>query len=355
MQFSIKKEIIEPLINLLQPFLDKKDASQITAHILLEVQNGILTLHATDYEMGLKITQTSINIKEEGKITANGKKLVDIIRTLKNGDIHFKKDGENLQISQNKSRFKLPTFIAEEFPKIPDFSNFNYIDFPISDIFSAFKKALPIIDNSATRIEITGILINIQDNKIEFVATDTRRLGIISQDCHLNPTHFIIPKKTLTESLKIEFTDAKIYHSQADFVIFDSSFTFYSKLINGQYPEYQKIIPKNLEFSFELPRDTFLDSIRLISSLSQNIKVIFNNNEITFCSLNSDAGETAETSIEFPTNLSEPLTIALNSKNLLDFLSHIQSPTFKFKINEPNTPFLLESQDFITIIIPIIL
>ena len=123
MKIRAGKQIIESILINLQPFLEKKDASQITSHILFKSQNDKCIVKATDGEIGLKIVTDHIMIESEGSFTANGKKLLDIIRILKDDEIILELLDNTLIIKQKHSKFKLPTFDPDSYPSFPTSEN----------------------------------------------------------------------------------------------------------------------------------------------------------------------------------------------------------------------------------------
>ncbi|HIP26631.1 MAG TPA: DNA polymerase III subunit beta, partial [Flavobacteriaceae bacterium] len=119
MKIRVNKPLIESILINLQAFLEKKDASQITSHVYIEAINNQVTIKATDSEIGLIISSNNIIIEDEGTFTANGKKFLDIIRILKNDEIILETLENNLNIKQDKSKFKLPTFNPQNYPSFP--------------------------------------------------------------------------------------------------------------------------------------------------------------------------------------------------------------------------------------------
>ena len=119
MKIRAQKQIIESILINLQPFLEKKDASQITSHILFQTDNGKCVVKATDSEIGLNIVTDNIQIESEGAFTAHGKKLLDIIRILKDDEITLELLDNTLIIKQKNSKFKLPTFNPVSYPSFP--------------------------------------------------------------------------------------------------------------------------------------------------------------------------------------------------------------------------------------------
>jgi DNA polymerase-3 subunit beta len=355
MKFSINKSVLENILANTQSFLEKKDQSQITSHLFLSVQNSKLTVKATDYEIGLLIETKNIKITDTGIATANGKKLLDIVKILKDDDVVLETINDYLYIKQRNSKFKLPMFNAAEFPEFPKIENRSKFEINSFKLVRSIKKIIPAIDTNNPKFELNGALIDIKEGYINLVATDTRRLAIVKID---NPTEerlsLIIPKKAIQEIQKLFFDEAEIYYDENIFLIKSSNFQFFSKLINGQFPEYERIIPKEKKYLIKLNREKIIDAIKQISIISYEIKITFKSDKIIFESLNEENIE-AKTEMEFDSKLEEEISIAVNSRHILDFLSNIEKSLFTLGYNDSNLPFTLESEEFITIIMPIMI
>lgn len=354
MRFIITKNIIENVIASMQPFLEKKDASAITSHIYLEIANTKLILKATDYEIGLESHIDSINEIEEGKATVNGSNLLGIIKRLKNEDIIFETTGNNLVIKQNKSIFKLPMYDASEYPNMLKDENLNKLDISTLNFINSIRKITPAVDNNNPKFELNGALIDVKNDKINFVATDTRRLAISHlQNIANNESQFIIPKKAIIEIQKLFIDEASISYDETNLVIQNSNSKFFTKLINGKFPDYERIIPSNLKYSLSLPKSQLVESIKLVTSLFSNIKITFTSNAIIFESLDEDSE--SQTQIDINLNIEENFYLAVNAKYLLDFLSMTNNENITVGFNESNLPFYLEDEKFFTIVMPIVL
>ena len=355
MKISLQKSIIENILIHSSPFLEKKDTSQITSHIFLNVENSILTAKATDYEIGFIVSTDKITVEKEGAITANGKKFLDIIRILKNGLINLEVINDTLHITQASSKFKLPTFASNEFPKFPEYQGKTPIRIDSHILIDSLKKITPSIDNNNPKFELNGALIDISQNSINFVSTDTRRLAVVTiENQSENQLSIIIPKKAIVEIQKLFCENIELYYDETNLIIHSEQYTFFTKLINGKFPEYTRIIPKEIAYNLVLPKATMIDAIKQITTISNDVKITFLNNYITFESLSDDNIE-AKTEIEFPTNFNESFSIAINSKYLLDFLSSINSSEFSMGLNEGNLPFTLSDFNFKTVVMPIVI
>ena len=354
MKFTINKNMIENIISSMQPFLEKKDASAITSHIYFEVDSNCLILRSTDYEMGLEAIIEDITNFDEGKSTVNGSNLLNIIRRLKDNDIIFEVINNDLNIKQGRSSFKLPMYDANEYPSFPNLDNLVNLDINIINLINSVKKITPAIDNNNPKFELNGALLDIKSNKINFVSTDTRRLAVSNlQNLSNKETQIIIPKKAIIEIQKLFLDDATISYDETNLMLSNNKMKFFTKLINGKFPDYERIIPSNLKHSFSLSKSSLIESIKLVTSLKPNIKITFTNNSILFESVDEDSE--AQTTLDVVLNIEESFYIAVNSKYLLDFLSTSINENITVGFNESNLPFYLEDDKFITIIMPIIL
>ncbi|WP_345992959.1 DNA polymerase III subunit beta [Sulfurimonas sp. HSL-1716] len=355
MKITIAKSILENILISSQPFLEKKDTSQITSHVYIKVQNSVLTLKATDYEIGLDVSVEQINSIEDGEVTANGKKLLDIIRILKDSDVTLETKNDILHISQASSNFKLPTFLSNEFPLFPNYEGKPKISIDSHTLIESLKKITPAIDSNNPKFELNGALIDIKNDSIAFVSTDTRRLALVNiNNSTQNVLSIIIPKKAIIEIQKLFFDNIEIYYDNTYLIIRSDQYTFYTKLINGKFPDYSRIIPKEIAKNILLPKSIIIDSIKQITTISNDMKLTLHKDKIIFESLSNDNIE-AKTEISHTTGFDEPFILAVNSRYILDFLAQINNQEFTLGLNDSNLPFVLTDDNFKTIVMPIVI
>ncbi len=355
MKIHVTKQLIESILINLQPFLEKKDASQITSHVYIEAKNDLCTIKATDSEIGLLITTDQVNIENEGTITTNGKKLLDIIRILKDEEITLEELNDNVHIQQGKSKFKLPIFNFQNFPTFPHLENKSRISLDSISLIKALRNISSSIDSNNPKFELNGALLNIKENVTELVGTDTRRLSVSSiQNQSENQLSIIIPKKAIMEIQKLFMDQINIYYDETNLIIQNEHYYFFSRLINGKFPDYERIIPHESKYTIELPKQEMLESIKMITTISQEIKISFMSEAIIFHSLAADNIE-AKTELLLPTGLEKSFDLNVNSRYLLDFITQVKDNSFKILLNEPTLPFVLKDKKFITVIMPIII
>ena len=354
MKIRVNKPLIESILINLQAFLEKKDASQITSHVYIEAINNQVTIKATDSEIGLIISSNNIIIEDEGTFTANGKKFLDIIRILKNDEIILETLENNLNIKQDKSKFKLPTFNPQNYPSFPLVENKPQISLDSISLIKGLKKISSAIDNNNPKFELNGALLDIKANGTKLVGTDTRRLSIASLlTKNDNEFSLIIPKKAILEIQKLFMDQINIYYDDSNLIIQNENYYFFSRLINGNYPDYARIIPSESKITITLPKKEMLEAIKMITTISQEIKITFNKKSILFNSLTADSIE-AKTELQIHTGLEESFELNVKSRYLLDFISQVEANEFQILLNEPTLPFVLKDKEFITVIMPII-
>ncbi|MBD3840263.1 MAG: DNA polymerase III subunit beta, partial [Campylobacterales bacterium] len=136
-------------------------------------------------------------------------------------------------------------------------------------------------------------------------------------------------------------------------ILTNKNYSFFTKLINSKFPDYERIIPNKLKYTFTLSKSILLESIKLVTSIETKIKVTFDNDSIIFESLDDDSESKTQVDVDLP--IDESFYIAFNSKYILDFLSSTNTDKITLGFNASNLPFYLEDGNFITIVMPIIL
>lgn len=355
MKITVDKSVLENILLHLQPFLEKKDTSQITSHILLYSDGRTLFAKATDYEIGLSIQTNAVETKEPGAVTASGKKLLDIIRILKDEEVELYVEKDTLHIRQKRSNFKLPTYKSSEFPSFPSTEGKPNIAINSHLLIESLKKITPAADTNNPKFELNGALIDIRNNQINFVSTDTRRLALVHIDSQNDSElSIIVPKKAIVEIQKLFNDNVEIYYDNTHLIIKSEDSLFFTKLINGKFPDYNRIIPRETQRNITLPKSAIITAIKQITTISNDLKLTFQNDVILFESLSDDNIE-AKTAVEIENGFENPFILAVNSRYILDFLGQVHGTEFILEANESNQPFVLSEENFKTIVMPIVI
>lgn len=338
----------------------RANALPILGNVLIESapQNEIV-LTGTDLEIGV---QTSLEAESctEGSITVPGKKLHEILRELPPGTVEITVAKNNaVNIQAGKAFFKIMGLAKDDFPKIvkPDLSNAVEIE------QSVFKECLNLtsfaISRDETRYVLNGIFIQIAEKEIRFVSTDGRRLAFIEKKLY-NPSgsfEMILPTKAIQELTKVLKTDGilKMLITKAQ-AFFDLGKTLIStRLIEGNFPNYQQVIPKEEKIISKVKRDELLQALRRAAILttpdSQLVKFDFLKDRLLISSRSPNLGEARE-EVQAQGNGSE-LAIGFNPNYLLDVLKNLDIETISFCLTEADRPGLVRGKDdYLYVVMP---
>ncbi len=349
----IKKGFLENVLVNSNGYLDKKDVSNITSHVLISASGGVVEFRATDNEIGLIYRIDECEIGEEGSATVNGKKLLDNIRNLKDEEIELKSENSWIYVTQGKSRLKLPMQNANEFPQFPSKSGKKRFNINAAQLSKNLKRVAETIDSTIPKREVTGALIDVNESFINLVATDTKMLSIYKMESNGGEKErIIIPKKAILEIQKIFFeNDIEIYCNENIFIAVGAKFEFFTKIINGKYPEYQKLGNDEAIELITLNKEIFKEEFEKVSKIFEIVKITFLPNEIVFESQNDDGSE-AKNSVELATGIkSEEISFGIKSKYLNDFLKNAEEGEFSLKYSGKSRPVVLESGKLKSIIV----
>ena len=353
MKVIINKIELDKMISNSASYAEKKDLSSIISHILFCAKDGILQVKATDYELGLNYKNKNVKIEQEGFATANAKKIGDIVKSMKDGDITLETKENFIIIKQKSSKYKLPMFNYEDFPAFPTNENMSKFDINSLIFIRALKKIFPCIDTNNVNYAMNGALIDVRDDYINLVATDAKRLALYKLNVKINDKkgQIILPKKSIAEMQKLFSDDVEIYYNDEILIITNSEFEFFTKLINRKFPDYEKIVPNSFEKIVEIPRDKMVEGIKSISMLCEMSKITIDATKIKFESI-SEIQDEANNEIDVDLNLENEISFVVKSRNLMDFLTNVDEDKFTLKFKNPDVMFVVESNNFMTILVP---
>ena len=358
MKFIVSKSLIYKTLSHLQSIVNKKNTLPILANILIEADQNTLTLSATDMDISIK-EAINCNIIESGSTTLNAQIMFDIIKKLpENSEIEFiSNDGKILTIRSNVSKFSLQCLPKDEFPIIETSSNnAKRLKVKANTIFNLINKTKFAISNEETRYFLNGLYFNIssQDNKsaLTFVGTDGHRLATSSSETNNINTEIpgvIIPKKTINELSKLLAEN----NDEVDIDIFSNKIIFYienliliSKLIDGNFPDYNRVIPKDNNNHLNINREKLLSAVDRVSTIanekSPSIKIKLLKNLINLSTINSENSTATE---DLETNYDgNEIEIGFNAKYIMDILDHLEGEEIKISFNDNTTPIIAQEQ-----------
>jgi len=341
----------------------------ILNNILLKIEKGVLTLTSTNLEIGIQ-TQIRGKVEKEGSFTVPAQILSNYINLLPKEQISLELVENELIIKSKNSKTKIKGISTEEFPLIPKIEKRDGYKVKINDFKQALQQVIFAAYQEESRPEISGILFNFnypQSGKITLVATDSYRLAEKSLDLKeyskKENVKIIVPKNTIQELLRIltpEEDALEIYLSENQILFYYNETELISRLISGQYPDYQQIIPQNYKTKTIINIENFIKIVKGASLFSQsgindvNLEILPKENKIIISSLNNQLGEyksEVEGEIEGEEN-----KIVFNYRYLLDGLLNINDNEVGLEIINDASPGILrpaEDKSYLYLIMPI--
>ena len=367
MKFNLNQTDLQKSLNYCQGVIEKRSTLPILSNILLDANNSKLTITATDLDLIFIHEIDNIEIKETGKTTTSSSIMYDIIRKFSSGKkINFSLSSESkLQLESEKSIFNLNCINASEFP-ITD-ENFNQNQFSIKSkvLLKLLNKCKFSVSNDETRHYLSGIFIHQTQNEdkifLTAAATDSHRMSIskvrLNEKIEFDP--IILPKKTIFQlcSLLEDFDgDVKIYNVKSKIKFELGNSILISKLIDGKFPNYVQVIPKNNEKKLEIDLKTFLDSVDRVASVSldkkDGVKFSLTKDMLNLSVNNTSSGDGKESlNVKF----NYELDISFNSRYLIDVASQLNGDKIEIFFNDMGSPALIKDPadfDSIFVIMP---
>ena len=247
-------------------------------------------------------------------------------------------------------------FETRDFPSFPTIDGKNSFDVNAGILGRSLKKIYPSIDTNNPKYELNGALIDVKEDFLNLVGTDTKRLSVYklitqSKAGELD-TKILIPKKAIGEIQKLFSDKIKIYYDENVLLAVSENFEFFTKLINGKFPNYERVIPSDTAYKILIPRDKMVSGVRAINAMCEEMKVTIKKDGMVFESINEDNSE-AKTEIEAAIDINGEIVFGVKNRFLLDFLSNIESEIFELNFNSSDTAFVLSADGLKTVIMPI--
>ncbi|MBI5023706.1 MAG: DNA polymerase III subunit beta [Candidatus Omnitrophica bacterium] len=359
MIFKTSQENLLAGVQIVQNIVSGKSTLPILTNILLEVKGTTLRLNTTDLDIGISC-EIPVDIIEEGAITIPAKRFGDIVRELPSGDITISvKKNNQVDIDGRQCRFKLGGLPKDEFPKFPEFKDKEAIQIDQSTLKEMLRLTSFAVSYEESRHVLNGILIEISDNVIRIVATDGRRLAKIEKKLPAaikKEVAVIIPIKAVQEisrNLRDEGTLSLIVG--ANQVLFDiNDVLIATRIIEGEFPNYNQVIPKPAKNRITMNTQDVLSSIRRANLLStpdfQAVKFEIFANKLVISKSTPDVGESREViPVEYD---GEEMMVGFNPQLLIDFLKNISDEQVHMEILGTDKPAVMRLQDYLYLALP---
>lgn len=346
---------------------------QLLGGILLEAGGETVRLSATDMEISIQ-TGSLAEVSEEGRVVVPARIFNDVVRSLPAGEISLEHDRAEgmVRLKAHENEYRIRAYAAEDFPQLPRFDEAGSFKMDGEALVETVEKVSRSYSRDETRPVLTGILVSFEESRVRMVTTDSYRLSI--KETGLATTfdgarEAIIPARAMQEVGRIfagseeEQVDVALSENQALFRVGDVLFG--TRLIEGNFPEYRRLLPTSFEREISVAREDLMDTLRRVNLFAVRqtppvpVSLSFTQGAVEVSVRNGEVGEARETLPASSTG-EEEFRISFNPGYLLDGVSAVDSEKVVFKLNEPLKPGLITPEaeedggepDFLYLIMP---
>ena len=353
MKFKINRTNFFKTLSHLQGIVDRKNSLPILSNILIEANKNQLTLCSTDMDISI-IEKIDCDVLENGATTINAQILYDIVRKIdENSQIEIiSNNGKLLTLRADGSRFSLACLPKEDYPIIDQDNSGIKININSKILFKLIDKTKFAISNEETRYFLNGLYFNItneiNENILTLVGTDGHRLAKFSHkinDKVDNISGVIIPKKTIYELSKLlsEIDENVVTSINSNKIVFSiGKITFISKLIDGSFPDYKRVIPKDNSNILKINRSTLLSAVDRVSTIANEkspvIKFKLLQNILNLNTINNESS-TASEDLNVNYNGDE-IEIGFNSKYIMDIVNNLEDEEISINLKDNTSPII---------------
>ncbi len=362
MKFNFDKDAMIKEITIAQEIITNKSPISILSNILLIAENNTLTIKASDTSVNY-VAQIPVEVIEEGSTTIFCDKFMSILASSPSGEIEF--DQQDIKVTikpaAKKIKFQLKSIASEKFAEIPTADNLPFFEVPAKDFKQMIEQTIFAVSDDQNRYFMTGVYFTKKENKLIMVATDARRLSFIEKPFAegFDFSNAIVPTKVLRCILKNASDEGNISLAIVDKLIFVrfANYEFSSKLLDGQFPNYEKVIPEKQTFSFQVNKQDLEGALKRTDIMIDKkvSRIIFKaaQGTLTLTSPESEIGTADE---EIPCQYDgDEITIAFNNRYISEPLKNIASENVVFEFTEAMKAVTLRTEpaeDYFHIIMP---
>ena len=367
MEFVVRKNDLLRELQLFQGIVERKNTIPILANVLMEAKADEIRFLATDLEVGLR-SKCKATVTKPGSLTLPAKKFYEIIKSLPDTDIRVSEDKGGVRIAADRFESRMQTLPREDFPTLPESGGAAGATLSRNAVKEMVSKTQFAITGEDTRYFLNGALFVLRPDAMSLVATDGHRLALVtvprssSGKSDSDEVRAILPKKTLGELARLlqEGDDDIRYERGENHLFFDvGGRLLISRMIDGQFPAYERVIPKGNDKHIEFERDRLTNAVKRVALLSNErsraVKIQIDKGKVDVTSSSPDLGEAKETlSVEYA---GPALQICFNAQYVLDFLSAVSTDVVSLDLKDEVSqavvkPVGAEGYDYTYVIMP---
>lgn len=349
MKFAINREQLLKPLQQVAAVVERRQTLPVLSNVLLEVADGKLSLTGTDLELEFVAKLILEGDIQDGETTVPARKLVDICKSLPaEADIRFESDGERLLLKSGRSRFTLSTLPANEFPNLEEEAGGNTFEIPPATLRQLIDRTAFSMAQQDVRYYLNGMLFELGGGKVRTVATDGHRLAMCDAEvAGLNETsQVILPRKGVMELARMlgdAAGDVRVTVGKNHVRVVAGEVTFTSKLVDGKFPEYDRVVPKNSQRLILADRETLKQALSRVAILSnekyRGIRIQLADGSFSI-QANNPEQEEAEEEVSVDYNGGE-LEIGFNVSYLLDVMNTLQGDVVEISLGDSNSSALV--------------
>jgi DNA polymerase III subunit beta len=371
MKFKINRDHFANGLSQVLNVVGSKATMPILSNVLIEAEKDQISLTTTNLDLGIRC-RIKAEVKETGAVTLPVKRLASIVREMPNVDVTVDASpNHQVKLSSGGSTFRIMGLGREEFPPLPEFGDEKAFTLDQAELSAMLKKVAYAQSADETRYILNGVYFNFRDAKLSLVATDGRRLAVVVKEMEVPASSagaIILPAKTVAEltrlldkgeKVKINFNDRRcafqIATDKDGSGLVDSVY-LYSKVVEGNYPNYQQVVPKETHQRIKLERELFLQCVHraalVCSEKANSVRIKLSSNLLEITAQSPDFGEAHES---MAIGYSGPdLQVAFNPAFLLDPLRALPKDEVFFELKDDVSPGVFKTLDsFICVIMPV--
>lgn len=351
MKFTISRENFLQPLQLVSGAVERRHTLPILANVLIKVSESSLWLTGTDLEVELISNVTLTGECVDGEITVPAKKLFDIIRGLsEESEVNFHLDGSKAIVRSGRSKYTLSTLSADDYPNLEDWEGEVEFELSRADLKHLIDSTHFSMAQQDVRYYLNGMSLETEENIIRTVATDGHRLALCRMEykaATLPSRQVIIPRKGVLEITRLIEADDKLLkvHIGANHIrIFSNDFIFTSKLVDGRFPDYRRVLPKDGDKIIEASKDLLKNAFSRASILSnekfRGVRLNLSSGELKITANNPEQEEAEEiVDINYQ---GDELEIGFNVAYLIDVFNSLHSENVKVTLADSNSSALIE-------------
>jgi DNA polymerase-3 subunit beta len=348
MELVVRKTDLLRELQLFQGIVERKNTIPILANVLLDAKGDEVKLLATDLEVGLR-SKCAAAVAKGGSLTLPAKKLYEIIKALPETDVRIEEDKNGVKVAAERFDSRMQTLPREDFPTLPESSGTFSAALPRDVVKQMVAKTQFAITGEDTRYFLNGALFILRPDSMSLVATDGHRLALVTvpRDTAKSKAkadgaeeeRVILPRKTLLELGRLlTESDGDIHYERGEnHLFFDvGGRLLISRMIDGQFPAFERVIPKSNDKRVEFDRDRLTSAVRRVALLSNErsraVKFQIDKGKVEIASSSPEFGEAREVLIV--DYAAAPVTICFNAQYVVDFLGAVETDTVALEFKD---------------------